>query len=154
VIRWRARARGTTEAIAPAGSAGSRPAQRRPGASSPAVVVLLALDFLVALSLVALSLVAFVLVAFVLVAGPALVVLVGLARRLAQAREGFGKGVGQVAEDVGRVVELDDGVRAVELAPGAGLGLVLGDDFGRERAGGLEGEALVVVVDDDEITQD
>ena len=48
-------------------------------------------------------------------------------------REGLGERVGEVAEHVGRVVELDDVVATGELAPLA-VG-VLGEDLGAEPAG-------------------
>ena len=66
-------------------------------------------------------------------------------------REGLGERVGEVAEDVGRVVELDEVVGAGELAP---LALaVLGQDLGAEAAGGPEHEPLVVVVHDDQVAE-
>ena len=58
----------------------------------------------------------------------------------------LGEGIGQIAEDVGRVVELDELIGACE-APPLPLGL-LGNDLGPEFAGRTEYEALVVVVDD------
>ena len=57
----------------------------------------------------------------------------------ADRREGLGERVGQVAEDVGRVVELDELVGAREHPPlPAGI---LGDDLGAERARSRSGSA-------------
>ena len=67
-------------------------------------------------------------------------------------RVGLGQRVGQVAEDVGRVVELDELVGAVERPPLA-LG-ILGDDLGVERARAGQDQPLVVVVDDDQLADD
>ena len=74
----------------------------------------------------------------------AVVLVVGSLRR--DRREGLGERVGQVAEDVGRVVELDEVVGAVERPPLAVV--VLGDDLGRGTPV-AERQPLVVVVDDE-----
>ena len=66
-------------------------------------------------------------------------------------RERLGERVGQVAEDVGRVVELDQLVGAAERPPLV-LG-VLGDDLGLEAVG-RQRQPLVVVVDDDQVADD
>ena len=66
-------------------------------------------------------------------------------------RERLGERVGQVAEDVGRVVELDDLVGVDEVPPLA-VGVV-GDDLAAEAAARTEDEPLVVVVDDDHVAE-
>ena len=62
---------------------------------------------------------------------------------------GLGQGVSQIAEDIGRVVELHELVRGPERPPLAVR--ILGDDLRAESAERLEGQPLVVVVHDDEI---
>ena len=57
--------------------------------------------------------------------------------------------VGQVAEDVGRVVELHQVVRCLEAAPLA-VG-VLRHDLAAEDAVPVQAQALVVIVDDDRV---
>ena len=66
-------------------------------------------------------------------------------------RERLGQRVGEVAEDIGRVVELDQLVGAAERPPLV-VG-VLGDDLGAEPAG-RQRQPLVVVVDDDHVADD
>ena len=66
-------------------------------------------------------------------------------------RERLGERVGEVAEDIGRVVELDQLVGAAERPPLV-VG-VLGDDLGSEPAG-RQRQPLVVVVDDDHVADD
>src|SRR5664280_746466 len=141
--RWRALARGTTGSTGRAESACFRPAQPRRGASSPAVVALLARDVFHVLDVLLAS---FGRVSFF--------DLSGFTIGPGQAREGLGQSVRQVAEDIGRVVELHDVVRTVELAPGSGLGLVLGHDLSRECPRGAKRQPLVHVIDDDEVAED
>ena len=66
-------------------------------------------------------------------------------------RERLGQRVGQVAEDVGRVVELDELLGAGQ-GPPLPVGL-LGHDLGAELAGRGQHQPLVVVVDDDQVTE-
>ena len=66
-------------------------------------------------------------------------------------RERLGERVGQVAEDVRRVVELDDLLGAHEVPPLAVR--VVRDDLGAEARPGLEEQPLVVVVDDDQVAE-
>ena len=63
---------------------------------------------------------------------------------------GLGQGIGEVAEDVRRVVELDE-LLGTGQGPPRAVGL-LGDDLRAELAGRGQHEPLVVVVDDDEVT--
>ena len=97
---------------------------------------------------------------FVFVLGRLLVLvrassLLAVGRRLAEAREGLGQGVGQVAEDVGGIVELDDVVGAVELAPACPVSASSsGTTSAANEPVALEREPLVLVVDDDQVAQD
>ena len=77
--------------------------------------------------------------------------LVGGLRRIlgGHGRERLGERVGEVAEHVGRVVELDELLGAGERPPLA-VG-VLGDDLGAEVPLGSSDQPLVVVVDDDQV---
>src|SRR3954468_2479166 len=66
-------------------------------------------------------------------------------------RERLRERVGEVAEDVGRVVVLDELVGVLETAP-LPFG-VLGLDLGPEVAVRCEQEPLVLVVDDDQVAE-
>ena len=68
------------------------------------------------------------------------------------ARERLGERVGEVAEDVGRVVELDQLVGR-RRARATRRSLSSGQDLGPEAAGRAEHEPLVVVVHDDQVAE-
>ena len=69
------------------------------------------------------------------------------------ARIGLGDRLGEVAEDVGRVVELDDVLGLLELPP-ACPGSSSGHDLAVEVAIRLEGQPLVVIVDDGQVADE